>query len=255
MKFFEIIGRFYISFFVEAGKYINLSKSTFLKSFTVLKRRDLFFNQAFEVGVKSIILIISVAFFTGTVTAYQTGEQMVDLVPLTYLGVSVYKMMVMELGPVLTGVIMAGRYGASIAAEIGTMKVTEQIDALKSMAIEPIEFLAVPRFVAAIIMLPIAVIFANFIGVMGGFLISHIFFDLNFNEFFNEVQNYFDMMDITIGLVKTAVFGGIISTVGIYVGFEARGGAEGVGKATVKAFVLSSVLILIADLVIALIML
>ena len=164
-------------------------------------------------------------------------------------------MMVMELGPVLTGVIMAGRYGASIAAETGTMKVTEQIDALKSMAIEPIEFLAVPRFVAAVIMLPIAVIFSNFVGIMGGFLISHLFFNLNFHEFFNQVQNYFDMMDITIGLVKTAVFGGIISTVGIYVGFEAKGGAEGVGKATVKAFVLSSVLILIADLVIALTML
>ena len=255
MKIFEIIGRFYISFFVEAGKYTVLTKNIFLKSFTVFKRRDLFFNQAFEVGVKSIILIVSVAFFTGTVTAYQTGAQMVNLVPLTYLGVSVFKMMTMELGPVLTGVIMAGRYGASIAAEMGTMKVTEQIDALKSMAIEPIEFLAVPRFVAAVIMLPIAVIFANFIGVMGGFLISNLFFDLNFHEFFNEVQNHFETMDITIGLVKTAVFGGIISTVGSYVGFEARGGAEGVGKATVKAFVLSSVLILIADLVIALTML
>ena len=255
MKNFEIIGRFYISFFAEAGKYTVLTKNIFLKSFTVFKRRDLFFNQAFEVGVKSIILIVSVAFFTGTVTAYQTGAQMVNLVPLTYLGVSVFKMMTMELGPVLTGVIMAGRYGASIAAEMGTMKVTEQIDALKSMAIEPIEFLAVPRFVAAVIMLPIAVIFANFIGVMGGFLISNLFFDLNFHEFFNEVQNHFETMDITIGLVKTAVFGGIISTVGSYVGFEARGGAEGVGKATVKAFVLSSVLILIADLVIALTML
>lgn len=198
-----------------------------------------------------MLLIVSIAFFTGAVTAYQSGEQMVKLVPLNYLGLSVYKMMTMELGPVLTGIIMAGRYGASVSAELGTMKVTEQLDALESMAIDPVRFLAVPRFAASVAMLPIAVIFADFIGIMGGYLISIAAFDISFHQFFNEINIHFKISDITMGLVKSLTFGMIISIIGTYVGFSTRGGAEGVGKATVKAFVISSVLILIADLMVA----
>ncbi|MBN1968128.1 MAG: ABC transporter permease [Candidatus Delongbacteria bacterium] len=240
IDFLETSGRLTIMFY---DIVINLP--------TVFKNKKLYFDQAYEIGIRSLLLIISIAFFTGAVTAYQSGEQMVKLVPLNYLGLSVYKMMTMELGPVLTGIIMAGRYGSSVAAELGTMKVTEQIDALDSMAINPIMYLAVPRFLATMTMLPIAVIFADFIGIFGGYLISNLFFDLNFYDYFNEVNNHFSISDITMGLVKSIFFGLIISLIGCFVGFTTEGGAEGVGKATVKAFVISSVLILIADLVVA----
>lgn len=253
LNLIQILGKITLKILQEAGKISLLFISILKNSIYIFKDNKLFFTQAYEIGVKSLLLIIGIAFFMGTVTAYQSAEQMVKLVPLTYLGLSVYKMITMELGPVLTGVIMAGRYGSSIAAEIGTMKVTEQIDALKSMAIDPVRYLAVPRFLAAIVMIPIAVIFADLVGIFGGFLISNLFFDVGIPEFFNEINNYFKITDITMGLTKALVFGAIISVIGTYVGFNTNGGAEGVGKATVRAFVISSVLILIADLLVAMI--
>ncbi len=254
MKTVGRIGAKIIFIFQEAGKLTVLIAAILRNIIYLFKDRKLFFQQAYEIGIKSLLLIVCIAFFTGLVTAYQSAEQMVKLVPLTYLGLSVYKMMTLELGPVLTGIIMAGRYGASISAEIGTMKVTEQIDALSSMAIDPIRFLAVPRFLASVFMMPITVIFADFVGVMGGFLISNIFFGVNIYEYFNQINEHFKYIDISIGLVKAIVFGAIISLIGCFVGFNTSGGAEGVGKATVRAFVYSSVLILIGDLLVAMIM-
>lgn len=255
MDFLQILGRKMLSFLAETGK-VTVLFLEIIKNFHYLaKDRKLFFAQAYEIGIRSLMLVVCIAFFTGTVLAYQSGEQMVKMMPLTYLGLTVYKMMTMELGPVLTGIIMAGRYGSSVAAELGTMTVTEQIDALKSMAIDPVRYLAVPRFFAAVIMMPICVIFADLMGLFGGFVISNIFFDVSLPEFTNEIQNYFKVMDITIGLVKAFVFGGINALIGCYVGFSTFGGAEGVGKSTVRSFVISSVLLLISDLLVAMIML
>lgn len=251
ISFFSGIGAAVLKTLSETGKVSILLANTLVESKNVFKDRKLFFAQAYEIGFSSLLLIISIAFFTGAVTAYQMAAQMVKLVPLTFLGLSVHKMMTMELGPVLTGIIMSGRYGSSIAAELGTMKVTEQIDALKAMAINPIRYLAVPRITASFIMLPIVVIFANLIGIFGGFLIANMFFDLGLAAYFNEVRNHFDLADIFMGVIKAFVFGGIFSLIGCYVGFNTTGGAEGVGKATVRAFVISSVLILISDLIVA----
>ncbi len=146
---------------------------------------------------------------------------------------------------------MAGRFGASIAAEIGTMKVTEQIDALQTMAINPVRYLANPRITAGLVMMPIVVIFANLIAILGAIFIGYTVFDVMPQSYLANAQRYLLMDDIQTSLVKAVMFGGSTALIGCYVGFTTEGGAEGVGQATIRAFVLSSAAILINDYVVA----
>jgi phospholipid/cholesterol/gamma-HCH transport system permease protein len=143
--------------------------------------------------------------------------------------------------------VIAGRVGASIAAEIGTMKVTEQIDALETLAINPVRFLAMPRFVASILMMPVLVVFANGIALLGAFLVANFFLDLTPQSFFGSVQRFFQTKDVISGLVKAVFFGGVTALLGCHIGFHTEGGAEGVGRSTIRSFVISSAMILILD--------
>ncbi len=155
--------------------------------------------------------------------------------------------MTRELGPVLTGLMVTGRAGSAMAAELGTMRVTEQIDALTVMALNPIKYLVVPRAVASFLMLPILTIVSDFIGVIGGYLVGVNLLGIDEGAFMNRIEKNLDFGDIYNGLVKAAVFGLILSVVSCYKGYNTRGGAEGVGKATTEAVVISSVAILISD--------
>jgi phospholipid/cholesterol/gamma-HCH transport system permease protein len=137
--------------------------------------------------------------------------------------------------------------GASIAAEIGTMRVTEQIDALESMAIDPVRYLAMPRFLGAVIMMPVLVIFANSIALIGAYLVSNFFLGLTSQVFFGSVERFFQSKDIFSGIVKSIAFGGVTAILGCHIGFKTSGGAEGVGLSTIRSFVLSSAMILILD--------
>jgi phospholipid/cholesterol/gamma-HCH transport system permease protein len=147
--------------------------------------------------------------------------------------------------------VVAGRVGASIAAELGTMKVTEQIDALETMALDPVRYLVVPRFMAGIIMLPVLTIFSDLIAILGGLAVAVWFLDLTSYTFLNGVKLFFDLQDLFAGLMKAITFGGIIAIIGCFQGFRTFGGAEGVGFATTRAVVLSSILILLTDYAIA----
>lgn len=187
--------------------------------------------------------------FTGAVAAWQAAYQLKGIAPLSFLGAATSRAIITELGPVLTGIVIAGRVGASIAAELGTMKVTEQIDALETMAISPIRYLAMPRFLASVIMMPVLVVFANFIAILGAFIVSNYFLDVSFAVFFQSVKRYFDVMDLISGLIKAVFFGGVTSLLGCHIGFHTQGGAEGVGLATIRSFVMSAALILILDYV------
>ena len=169
------------------------------------------------------------------------------MISFSLIGGAVSRAIFIELGPVLCAIVIAGRVGASIAAEIGTMKVTEQIDALETLAINPIRYLAMPRFIAAIMMMPVLVVFANGIALMGAFLVSNFFLELTPQIFFGSVQRFFETKDIVSGLVKSVFFGGVTSLLGCHIGFATRGGAEGVGLSTIRSFVLSSAMILILD--------
>jgi phospholipid/cholesterol/gamma-HCH transport system permease protein len=200
-----------------------------------------------NIGVNSLPLVLIIAVFTGAVAAWQAAYQLKGIAPLSFLGAATSRAIITELGPVLTGIVIAGRVGASIAAELGTMKVTEQIDALETMGISPIRYLAMPRFLAAILMLPVLVIFANVIAVLGAYIVSNYFLNVSFAVFFNSVKRFFEMWDLFAGLIKTLFFGAVTSLMGCHIGFKTEGGAEGVGAATIRSFVLSSALILILD--------
>lgn len=200
-----------------------------------------------HIGVNSLPLVLIIAVFTGAVAAWQAAYQLKGIAPLSFLGGATSRAIITELGPVLTGIVIAGRVGASIAAELGTMKVTEQIDALETMAISPIRYLAMPRFLAAIIMMPVLVLFANLIAVVGAYIVSDYFLGVSFDVFFNSVKRFFAFSDLVAGLVKTIFFGGVTSLLGCHIGFRTKGGAEGVGLATIRSFVMSAALILILD--------
>ena len=202
-----------------------------------------------HIGVNSLPLVLIIAVFTGAVSAWQAAYQLKGIAPLSFLGGATTRAIITELGPVLTGIVIAGRVGASIAAELGTMKVTEQIDALETMAINPVRYLAMPRFLAAIIMMPILVIFANSIAIIGAYIVSNYFLGVSFAVFFNSVNRFFNIMDLVSGLIKTVFFGAVTSLLGCHIGFKTVGGAEGVGLATLRSFVLSAALILILDYV------
>jgi phospholipid/cholesterol/gamma-HCH transport system permease protein len=208
-------------------------------------------QQMRAIGVGSLWLVIVVSLFTGAVAAVQAAYQFSSVVPLKYLGAVILRSVVIELGPVLTALVVGGRVGASIAAELGTMKVTEQIDALRAMAINPVRFLVVPRVVAAIVMLPIITVFANAIAIFGGYVVAVTSIGVSSHTYVTGLKQFYYTKDLASGLLKAVFFGAIIGTMGCHYGFATEGGAEGVGIATTRAVVASCVLVLISDYVLA----
>ncbi|MGA7836819.1 MAG: ABC transporter permease [Ignavibacteriaceae bacterium] len=243
------LGNRTLGFLEEVGQVFNLFWGIIKNLPTVHRSRKLIINQMEHIGVNSLPLVMIIAIFTGAVAAWQAAYQLKGIAPLSFLGAATSRAIITELGPVLTGIVIAGRVGASIAAELGTMKVTEQIDALETMAISPVRYLAMPRFLASIIMLPVLVIFANFIAVLGAYLVSNYFLGVSFAVFFQSVKRFFLFSDLIAGLVKAIFFGGVTALLGCHIGFKTGGGAEGVGLSTIRSFVLSSALILILDYV------
>jgi phospholipid/cholesterol/gamma-HCH transport system permease protein len=248
---FVCVGRKTLTFFEDVGRLIILIKDIFLGLPKAFIKFHLTAEQMLMMGVNSLPLVAIVSVFTGAVTAVQAVYQISDYVPMRYLGTAVGKAVMIELAPVLTALVVAGRVGAGIAAELGTMKVTEQIDALRTLALNPVEYLVAPRFVAGLIMLPVLTVFADAIALAGGLGISATSLNVPPHVFLNSLKSFFKFMDLFSGLSKAFVFGSIISIIGCYQGFRTEGGAEGVGKSATKAVVVSSVLILIADYVVA----
>lgn len=216
-----------------------------------VKQRHLAVAQMLRVGVGSLPLVLVTSVFTGGVAAVQAAYQFQDYVPMRYLGTVIGKSVVIELGPVLTALVVGGRVGASIAAELGTMKVTEQIDALETLAIDPIRYLVAPRLIAGIVMLPVITIFADFIAIIGGYVVALAGLDVTTHVYFTGLKLFLHTSDVFSGLIKAVFFGVIIAMMGCYHGMRTQGGAEGVGIATTKAVVSSCLLILITDYILA----
>lgn len=243
----EKIGKKAMSFLEEVGQVTNLFISIFLYTPRIVKYRKLVLYQMEHIGVNSLPLVFIIATFTGAVSAWQAAYQLKGIAPLSFLGATTSRAIITELGPVLTAIVIAGRVGASIAAELGSMKVTEQIDALETMGISPIAYLAMPRFVASVIMMPVLIIFANVIAIIGAYFISNLFLDVSYSVFFESAKRYFEMGDFIFGIIKGIIFGATTSLLGCHIGFLTEGGAEGVGFSTIRAFVLSAAMILILD--------
>jgi len=195
----------------------------------------------------SLPLVFLTALFTGVVLSLQSAYQLRLFAAQQFTSDLVALSMTRELGPVLTAMVVAGRVGASIAAEIGTMKVTEQIDALRALATDPIRYLVVPRFIAAFFMLFILTIYADVIGMLGGYLIAVFKLGISSHLYIKRSLDILSVKDVMSGLLKAFFFGGIISIVGCYFGFKAEGGAEGVGRATTLAVVTALVLVIAWD--------
>lgn len=243
------LGNGTLKFLEEVGQVFNLFFGIIKSLPTVHRSRKIIVYQMEHIGVNSLPLVMIIAVFTGAVAAWQAAYQLKGIAPLSFLGAATSRAIITELGPVLTGIVIAGRVGASIAAELGTMKVTEQIDALETMAINPVRYLAMPRFLASVVMLPVLVIFADFIAVLGAYLVSNYFLGVSFAVFFESVKRFFLFSDFIAGLIKVVFFGGVTALLGCHIGFRTEGGAEGVGLSTIRSFVLSSALILILDYV------
>lgn len=245
------VGRRWVAFVSYVGGVILMSGRTAIALPQLARSWHLLTAQMLAVGVQSLPLVVLVSVFTGAVSTWQAAYQFEGYVPMRYLGGAVGKAILLELGPVLTALVMTGRVGASMAAELGTMRVTEQIDALEVMGIDPTRYLVMPRVISGLVMMPILVLFANFVAIMGALAVAVFFVDISSETFLNGFRLLFKNADLYAGLFKAAIFGLIIATIGCYQGFNTQGGAEGVGRATTGAVVVASVLILISNYLMA----
>jgi phospholipid/cholesterol/gamma-HCH transport system permease protein len=210
-------------------------------------------EQIYYVGIGSLPIIIVIASFVGLVSTVQTSYQLIGAVPRYIIGSTIGRMVMIELGPILTALMVSGRCASSMAAEIGTMRVTEQIDALETMAIDPYRFLSLPRIIGTFIALPFLTVIAEFDALLFGAAYAHFFLRVPFSVFNYGLTHYFFARDFFGGLAKSLFFALVIAASGCYFGFRVKGGAREVGKAATYAVVTSSILILILDFLVALV--
>lgn len=245
------VGRGVMGFFAELGRIVMLFASVVRFIPTAVRSRQLVIDQMWQIGVQSLTLVTLVGAFTGAIAALQATNLFAkfNLMALArpFIGGSISTVVFTELSPVLTALVIAGRMGGSIAAQIGTMQVSEQIDALEMMAIHPSRYLAMPRVLAAMAMMPVLIVYANLVAIFGAYMLMILKFAFSSDDFFGSIRNHFSVYDIVVGIVKSLTFGGTTALIGCYVGFRTTGGAEGVGAAAVRSFTIASAAILVLD--------
>ncbi|MEJ2538697.1 MAG: ABC transporter permease [Gemmatimonadota bacterium] len=238
---------------VGLGLATNVGRGGLLAmgAFRALRKVDtwgpLLVSQMVSVGVASIPIALFIAAFTGVVLAIQASYTFTGTVPVYFVGALVGKTIILELGPVLTGLALAGRVGANVAAELGTMRVTEQIDALESLAYDPVAYLVVPRVLAGLFMVPVVVTLAIAMGIGAGWITSLGLLDMATPQFVRGLRLFFETFDVTFALIKAASFGLVVTGLGCFYGYTCSGGAAGVGRSTTQAVVVSSMVILVLD--------
>ena len=244
---FDQFGRSIFSMLEEMGKMLFLFLSTVAWAARPPFKVRLIVKQMEFVGVKSIFVVVLTGLFTGMVMTLQIYYGFRMFGAETLVGSTVALAMARELGPVLTALMVTARAGSAMAAELGTMRVTEQIDALYVMAANPVKTLIVPRVIAGITMLPVLTVVSVFVGILGAYFVGVPILDINKGMFMKNMTTFVSLSDLYNGLIKSAFFGLILSFIGCYKGFNTTGGAEGVGKATTEAVVIAAISILISD--------
>jgi phospholipid/cholesterol/gamma-HCH transport system permease protein len=254
MQLFEHIGRAvtrWIRVFVDFSRLF--AQTVYWAVMSPIKKKPLHpqivSEQMVFMGIQSIVIVFFVMFFTGIVLAMQSAPQLIQMGGLIYVASLVSISICRELGPVLTALVIAGRIGAAITAEIGSMKVNEQVEALDTMAVNPVRYLVVPKLVALFIMLPCLTVIGDISGLLGGYVIGVHNLKINSGLYIQTALKFLTLKDIYTGLSKSFIFAIIITMVGAYQGFKTRGGAVGVGKATTVSVVTSFILIILADAV------
>ncbi len=233
---------------VSLGRYIIFVYESFLSIFIPPFEKEIFIYNIYKIGVGSTLVCIMTSFTVGMVLALQTGMASISVLnEPAYIGTVVTFSLVKELSPMLIAVVLVGRVCAAITAEIGTMRVTEQIDALYTLGTDPIKYLVTPKILAFTIAIPILTVLGSIVGIIGGGVISLIRFDIPWTIYYRDCFDYLYLDDFFHGLIKSIIFGILISTIACYKGFYTEGGAEGVGKATTSSVVTSIVVLLISD--------
>lgn len=241
-----------LHFLVSTGEYILLIWTVILATIRRPPHWSLIREQLYHIGVLSLPVVAMTGFSTGLVLAAQSFFQLSDKGLAGATGLMVGKAMITELGPVLTAFMVTGRVGAAMCAELGTMKVTEQVDALETMAVNPHRYLIAPRFLAGIFMMPLLTIFSIFMGIFGGYLISIFYFHMPPTTYFDPMPLYITHFDLFTGIVKATIFGILIVTISCYKGLTTHGGAEGVGRSTTNSVVICYTFILFSNFLITL---
>ena len=249
MNFLRPVGRAAISFLEATGRLTLFTARSVSHCIRPPFFPRLIGRQMIEIGYFSLPVVGLTAVFTGMVLALQSYSGFARFNAESAIATVVVLSITRELGPVLAGLMVAGRIGAAIAAEIGTMRVTEQVDALTTLSTNPFKYLVAPRLIAGTLMLPCLVLIADIIGVFGGYLIGVFKLDFNATNYLQLTWEFLEPMDVISGLVKAAVFGFLVTLMGCYHGYNSRGGAQGVGRATTNAVVSASMLILAANYV------
>jgi phospholipid/cholesterol/gamma-HCH transport system permease protein len=208
-------------------------------------------DESWNIGVGSMFIVLLISGFAGAVTAFQTGYQFTGSIPIYVVGSLVSESVILELGPVLVGLILAGRIGAAYAAELGTMRVTEQIDALESLGRSPASHLLIPRVVACLLMIPVLTVFGDVVGILSGFVGAKQALPISTQDFVYGARAFFRPFDAYYSIIKAVFFAAAIALISCYRGFNTKQGAEGVGKSTTGAVVTASIVILLLDTVLA----
>jgi phospholipid/cholesterol/gamma-HCH transport system permease protein len=247
--FLASVGALFIAFLAALGRIASFAVQALAAAVTPPFFPRLILRQIVDIGYFSLPVVGLTAIFTGMVLALQSYTGFSRFNAESAVATVVVLSVTRELGPVIAGLMVAGRVGAAMAAEIGTMRVTDQIDALTTLSTDPLRYLVLPRLVAGFVALPFLVLVADIIGVFGGFLVGT--YKLNFNpvSYLTQTGQHLETMDVVSGLVKAAVFGFVVTLMGCYHGYQSRGGAAGVGQATTYAVVSASILILLLDYV------
>lgn len=245
-----LVGRAFIALLQQCGRLTVFTAESTSHCVRPPVYPRLILRQIIEMGYYSLPVVGLTGIFAGMVLALQSHTGFSRFAAESAIPTVVVLSMTRELGPVLAGLMVAGRVGAAMAAEIGTMRVTEQVDALTTLSTNPYKYLIVPRLVAGLITLPCLVLAADIIGVMGGYLVGVFKLDFNGEAYISNTFEFLEVMDVVSGLVKAAVFGFLIALMGCYHGFHSRGGAQGVGAATTNAVVTGAILVLVFNYVI-----
>ena len=247
MNFLQPIGQVFLAFLGTTGRMAIFTGTALSHCARPPFYPRIVLRQMLDIGFFSLPVVGLTAIFTGMVLALQSYTGFARFSAEGAVASVVVLSMTRELGPVLAGLMVAGRIGASMAAEIGTMRVTEQIDALTTLSTNPFKFLVAPRLIAGLTMLPILVLIADVIGIFGGYLVAVFKLGFNPSNYLQSTYDFMEVHDVVSGLVKASVFGFIITLMGCYHGYHSRGGAQGVGAATTNAVVSASILILSFD--------
>ncbi|HAD04872.1 MAG: hypothetical protein A2091_11985 [Desulfuromonadales bacterium GWD2_61_12] len=245
----RLLGRHLMNISQTIGEMLKLLVQTLYYFKEAPRNRAAIFRQLADIGIGTFPITLLMALFIGMVLALQTGSSLAFYGTQNVIGSIVGLSMVKELGPVMTSLLVAGRVGSAMAAEVGAMEIYEEIAALKTLEINPVRYLAMPRLIACLAAVPALVVFAIFVGVAGGAVVSKVNPKINvpYGVYYDSLVSSLEYMDVCKGLLKATVFGGIIAQVGCYVGFKTTGGARGIGRSTTRSVVLSFLLIFIAN--------